>query len=161
MSSCRSKPHNSSAYDSDAPQPLHASRICINPPHPTRFATRSPREWHAGRMLSTLPREWREGLVPGKKLYKAAPEVRWPAEKVRPPREPASLAAFLGPSRLAHAALLRPTDLRVLLPFPCCDLCPFASCSRPALGRPIPPQALGRSSASTPELLQAVSTPPH
>ena len=61
--------------------------------------TASPREAFACGMPSAPLSQFRASgawaLCPGKEFYKAALGVRWPAEKVRPPREPASLAAFL------------------------------------------------------------------
>ena len=116
MSSCRSKPHNSSAYDLDTPQPLHVSRICINPPHPTRFASRSPREWHAGRMLSTLPREWRAPRARARNYIKQRQRFAGrPKRFGRHANQPPSLRFWA---------------LRDLLTPPCCDLRTFASCSR-------------------------------
>ena len=73
----------------------HSSRL---PAAPRKaFACGTPSALHSRFRASGA-----RALCPGQEFYKAALEVRWPAEKVRPPREPASSLRF-GPSQLAPA----------------------------------------------------------
>ena len=55
-------------------------------------------------------------LRPGQEFYKAALGARWPAEKVRPPREPASSLRFWPLRVLLPPGLLRYSSLRGLMP---------------------------------------------